>query len=991
MAYSYPEEVLNRNRMIRTVLCITLCLLLFMATGGCRIIRNRPPVIKDGGEYGVTPGAFRCRYWNYYDRGLSYASGGFWELAETDFREALVKREGDQLRSRTYGLHFVEYFPRRELGVSLFHQEKYQESIRELEQSLVRETTARAQCYLDKARKAWIEQKGLDHAKPDIVCTFPGDNHPINRNVIRVKGLASDDTFVKEVRINGQAIPIDLSAPEIPFETLVGIRLGENTITIEAKDLTGKTSCLTRTVIGDRLGPVISISQPVALKTDPDTYSIKVYTGDNVCLKSVAVNGMALMEYPVTAVMFTSTVTLVGDEDKALITASDQAGNVTTAEVCIRNRLARNGMDRDTGRLLASLTVSPDMLKDDDASGAVHAQEAEVPEPAEDSGKRGGAVPSHTNTPLQGLSRNYALIVGIDAYEEWPPLKTAVNDAHALKAVLVERYGFDPQNIRLITDKDATRAVLIDALMDMTSTLGERDNFLLFFAGHGQLSNHANDGYWIPVEGKRGDAVWSWIAHSAVKNIIVSEEVRANNIVVIADSCYGGQLARGGAGNPDRLADKSLQDKLMDLCSRKSRQIITSGSLEPVADWGRDNHSLFAFYLIKGLRENTEPAIGLNSLINTYVWEPVFNISGQRPVVGRFKTPMDEDGEFVLLLTKGNTAPVEVLETPATHPVPPTEVQRGGDTGSPLIEIKTWEDHQTVFEDHILLEGQVSDDRGVQTVSINGMNILKWPGSTIHFNHLAELRPGDNPFVIESTDKAGHVSRKEVHFYRQIRKIHEDAARMSAALFPLEISGSLDMDIDSALFGSLFDCDRFSMKQWQANEKDREAVGDDTEMAGLAHDMGIDFFITGKAKVWDKALELRIRVIETETLDIVATSDVYDESVEREELNTLCCGLLYKIRHSLPIVEGKVAMIKGGKVIVNFGEEEGVRKGMHIMFFKEDAPVVDPDTGEVLGMDTQTMGNARISKVLDKMSQVELMGDAATLAHLQVGYSVITK
>jgi hypothetical protein len=33
--------------------------------------------------------------------------------------------------------------------------------------------------------------------------------------------------------------------------------------------------------------------------------------------------------------------------------------------------------------------------------------------------------------------------------------------------------------------------------------------------------------------------------------------------------------------------------------------------MEQVADWGRDNHSLFAYYLIQALRDNQEPVIDL--------------------------------------------------------------------------------------------------------------------------------------------------------------------------------------------------------------------------------------------------------------------------------------------------------------------------------------------------------------------------------------------
>lgn len=96
-----------------------------------------------------------------------------------------------------------------------------------------------------------------------------------------------------------------------------------------------------------------------------------------------------------------------------------------------------------------------------------------------------------------------------------------------------------------MTDREATRAKILNELRTVASNLEATDNFFVYFAGHGQLDDLTGDGYWIPVEGKQKDPV-SWVSHSDVKNILGSEKVRAKNIVVIADSCYSGTLLRGG-------------------------------------------------------------------------------------------------------------------------------------------------------------------------------------------------------------------------------------------------------------------------------------------------------------------------------------------------------------------------------------------------------------------------------------------------------------
>jgi hypothetical protein len=240
----------------------------------------------------------------------------------------------------------------------------------------------------------------------------------------------------------------------------------------------------------------------------------------------------------------------------------------------------------------------------------------------------------------------HALIIGINAYKEWRPLKTAVKDAQSLKKILIRRYGFAERNVILRTDRKATRLGLIGDLRNMASSLGSKDNLLIYFAGHGQLDDLTGDGYWIPVEGKLKNP-GTWISHSTVKNILSSERVRGKNIVVVADSCYSGTLLRGGPSLLS-LTDQGYREKLVNLASCRSRQVITSGGVEPVADGGRDGHSLFAYYFLKSLKENDRDVIDLENLFHTYVWKPVTEIGGQRPNVGRLKTPMDEDGQFVL-------------------------------------------------------------------------------------------------------------------------------------------------------------------------------------------------------------------------------------------------------------------------------------------------------------------------------------------------------
>ena len=139
-------------------LFLLICLVLsIVATSGCVKEDVSEGCIKGGQQYGITKGLFQGRWYHYYERGLSFAEGDCWGKAERDLREALKQRDdGDRRRARTYGIHFVDYFPHRELGIVLFHQKRYADAIRELEASLNAAVTAKAEFYLDQSRKALI-------------------------------------------------------------------------------------------------------------------------------------------------------------------------------------------------------------------------------------------------------------------------------------------------------------------------------------------------------------------------------------------------------------------------------------------------------------------------------------------------------------------------------------------------------------------------------------------------------------------------------------------------------------------------------------------------------------------------------------------------------------------------------------------------------------------------------------------------------------------
>ena len=91
----------------------------------------------------------------------------------------------------------------------------------------------------------------------------------------------------------------------------------------------------------------------------------------------------------------------------------------------------------------------------------------------------------------------WLLTIGIDSYLSWPRLKTAANDAKALKNVLLERYHVDQSHVIELYNENATRKNILGTLRDLSRKVKPDDSLLIFYAGHGHVDNITKKGSWI--------------------------------------------------------------------------------------------------------------------------------------------------------------------------------------------------------------------------------------------------------------------------------------------------------------------------------------------------------------------------------------------------------------------------------------------------------------------------------------------------------------
>lgn len=255
---------------------------------------------------------------------------------------------------------------------------------------------------------------------------------------------------------------------------------------------------------------------------------------------------------------------------------------------------------------------------------------------------RGVKINEQASEATLTIGRYHALIIGIDGYSgAWRPLQNAVNDAKAIENVLKSKYKFD--QIRTLYNEQASRINIIKELEKLVSTVSPNDNVLIFYSGHGEFNKALNKGYWVPVDAADNSTSY-YISNSDLQTYVSG--INSKHTLLVSDACFSGDIFRGQDGKVEFENTEKYFAKVNSLTSRKA---ITSGGIEPVMDGGKDNHSVFTYYLLKALEQNTAKYMDANYLFEK-VKVPVVNNSEQIPNFSAIKNTGDEGGLFLFVL-----------------------------------------------------------------------------------------------------------------------------------------------------------------------------------------------------------------------------------------------------------------------------------------------------------------------------------------------------
>jgi uncharacterized caspase-like protein len=198
----------------------------------------------------------------------------------------------------------------------------------------------------------------------------------------------------------------------------------------------------------------------------------------------------------------------------------------------------------------------------------------------------------------------------------------------------------------VLINQNANKDNILKILGDeLPRKVGKNDRVIIFFAGHGQTEQLADDsqmGYIIPVDADTGNIFSTAISMDQVRNF--SRRLKAKHVLYLIDSCYAGLgLTRSGS------IPASEKDYLRKITTRKAHQMLVAGGKGELAH-EEGSHGVFTKYILEaldGAADRDEKGYITFSDISSYV-KPKVSRQTKNSQVPQYGN-IDGEGEFVFI------------------------------------------------------------------------------------------------------------------------------------------------------------------------------------------------------------------------------------------------------------------------------------------------------------------------------------------------------
>jgi uncharacterized protein (TIGR02145 family) len=231
---------------------------------------------------------------------------------------------------------------------------------------------------------------------------------------------------------------------------------------------------------------------------------------------------------------------------------------------------------------------------------------------AKPTGKTRGINLEEATAHIRKVRKAFFLGIGIDQYQYFPKLSNAVKDVQDIADTLQQQYQFEPENIMLLLDEQASRVGIINTLDKLVGRLTEEHDLLIYYSGHGHLNQQTQKGFWIPRDAHQGTTA-DFIPNATIKSYM--EDIPAFHTFLISDSCFSGSLFVQGKM-------RSTGEAIEELDSRRSRWALCSGRHdEEVYDGDPGSNSPFASSILRQLRQSKSSMLNVGRLIDEVVMQ----------------------------------------------------------------------------------------------------------------------------------------------------------------------------------------------------------------------------------------------------------------------------------------------------------------------------------------------------------------------------------
>lgn len=163
-----------------------------------------------------------------------------------------------------------------------------------------------------------------------------------------------------------------------------------------------------------------------------------------------------------------------------------------------------------------------------------------------------------------------ALLIGIDEYPKLAlsaQLKGAVADTALMYDTLTTRFGFPPENVRVLTNSQARRDSILAAMDQLVADTGPEDAVVIQYSGHGsQVPDREGDepSGWdqtiVPYDSGRNGAEVRDITDDEIYSRLLDLTAKTGNITLLFDCCHSGTMSRDAFGDGSRGVERAAID-----------------------------------------------------------------------------------------------------------------------------------------------------------------------------------------------------------------------------------------------------------------------------------------------------------------------------------------------------------------------------------------------------------------------------------------------